>query len=206
MNNYEARKIPLESLRFDERNARVHDKDNEEAVRRSLEKFGQVEPLVVRKETMKVIGGNCRLKVMRELGYDHALCMVLDISIGDAIALGIALNRTGELARWNEKQLIELLMELEEVGEDTMVTGFNSQQLAAMIDDASKDVDDLDAELPAEVERNSSEGVRVVQLRFDSESLDAFKGMVGELSHRYGLNSMTDIVTRAVKDAILAGA
>ena len=50
-----------------------------EKLRRSVEEFGYVEPIIWNKRTGVVIGGHQRLKVLQYLGYTEVDCVVLDI-------------------------------------------------------------------------------------------------------------------------------
>ena len=63
------RRVPLAELHPDPGNARAHNERNLAAIRDSLLRFQQAEPLVVQKSTGRVIGGNGRLAAMRELGW-----------------------------------------------------------------------------------------------------------------------------------------
>jgi len=91
------RRVPLDSLHLDPSNARLHGPQNMDAIKASLQRFGQAEPLVVQKSSGRVIGGNGRLEAMRALGWTE--CDVVELEVDDlqATALGIALNRTSEL-------------------------------------------------------------------------------------------------------------
>ena len=101
--------LPLEALHEDPANARKHGPKNLEAIRGSLLEFGQVEPLVIQKSTRKMIGGNGRLGVMRDLGWTEAKVFEVDCDNAQAVALGIALNRSAELAEWDQDALDKLL-------------------------------------------------------------------------------------------------
>lgn len=105
--------VPVDTLHDDPANARTHGEDNLAAIEASLREFGQVEPLVAQRGTGKVIGGNGRLLVMRRLGWATAKVTWVDLNDARAAALGIALNRTGELAGWDEAALNAALAELE---------------------------------------------------------------------------------------------
>lgn len=110
------RRVSTASLALDPANARAHGERNMEAIAASLQRFGQAEPLVVQAKTGRVIGGNGRLAAMRKLGWSE--CDVVEVDLDDlqATALGIALNRTGELAEWDEKTLATLLDTLKNEG------------------------------------------------------------------------------------------
>lgn len=53
--------VSLSSLIEDKANPRTHDEKNLEAIKASLAKFGQVEPLVIQASTGMVVGGNGRM-------------------------------------------------------------------------------------------------------------------------------------------------
>ena len=114
------RRARLSELHQDPSNARRHGDRNLDAIAGSLRTFGQVEPLVVQKGTGKVIGGNGRLEVMRRDGVTE--CDIVEVEVTDtqAVALGIALNRTGELAGWEDGTLARLL---ESRSDDMFATG-----------------------------------------------------------------------------------
>ncbi len=134
------RRVALDALHLDPANARAHGERNLEAIVASLERFGQAEPLVVHKQTGRVIGGNGRLVAMRKLGWPE--CDVVEVGVDaiEATALGIALNRTAELAEWDEPALAILLEGLR--AEDALAgAGFTDQ-----------DIDELLAELQAGLE------------------------------------------------------
>ncbi len=108
----EIRRVSLASLHNDPANARAHDDANLEAIRASLERFGQAEPLVVQAASGRVIGGNGRLVAMKRLGWTECDVVELEVDNLQATALGIALNRTAELAEWDQPALAQLLVEL----------------------------------------------------------------------------------------------
>jgi DNA modification methylase len=108
------KRVALSTLVSDPANARLHGEENLDAIAASLRRFGQAEPLVVQAGTNRVIAGNGRLAAMLKLGWKE--CDVVEVPVDDlnATALGIALNRTAELAEWDEKTLGKLLKELRE--------------------------------------------------------------------------------------------
>jgi site-specific DNA-methyltransferase (adenine-specific) len=128
--------VPLDSLQPYERNARTHDARNLAAIRASLTAFGQVERLTVWGTTGQVLGGNGRLQVLREMGAKTALITrVHDLSAPQAEALNVALNRSGELAGWNEAQLAAQIEAVVAAGELPLeALGFTSAELTALTD------------------------------------------------------------------------
>jgi DNA modification methylase len=147
------RRVPLDALHTDPANARKHGEENMAAIVASLRRFGQAEPLVVHAATGRVIGGNGRLAAMRKLGWTEADVVELDLEAVDATALGIALNRTGELAEWDDEALAQLLQTLRDEGALDGV-GFDPSEideLLAELEEESAGIEDVPpGELPAE--------------------------------------------------------
>ncbi len=135
------RTAPLDSLHQDPSNVRTHDGTNLDAITASLVRFGQAEPLVVQKSTGRVIGGNGRLQAMKQLGWSKCEIAELDIDDLNATALGIALNRTAELAGWDEPGLTRLLEQLR--AEDALDgVGFDEAGIDRLV--AQLDADEAD--------------------------------------------------------------
>jgi DNA modification methylase len=131
--------VPIDALYEDPANARLHGERNLDAIMASLRCFGQVEPLVVRKSDRRIIGGNGRHVAMKALGWTECQVVEVDVSDTQATALGIALNRTAELAEWDEGTLARLMGSLRDDGFDLSDLGFDEaemRQLAAGLDDA----------------------------------------------------------------------
>lgn len=99
------READIADLVPDPHNARTHDAKNLKAIAASLNRWGQVEPLVVQRGTNIVIGGNGRLEVLKAKGAKKVEIVEVDVTDDEARALGIALNRTGELAGWDGDRL-----------------------------------------------------------------------------------------------------
>lgn len=133
--NLDVKKVKLSELKFDDRNARKHDKKNLKSIQNSLDKFGQVEPLVVQKSTMKVIGGNGRLAAMKELKWKDCDIALIDIDDDKAKALGLVLNRSAELAEWEDDNLKSILSELNDSGWDIEGLGWDSDDLKGILPD-----------------------------------------------------------------------
>ena len=124
MSEYETRWVEVSELVGDEKNPRTHDRRNIDAIKSSLNKHGQVQPLLIQKSTGMVIAGNGRLQAIRELGINAALCAYIDVSDKEARELSIKLNRTAELAGWDNEVLSFHLDQLEGLSDDWSVDDF----------------------------------------------------------------------------------
>lgn len=109
-------RVDISAVHPDPANARLHPETNLDAIKASLARFGQAEPLVVQRGTRRLIAGHGRLMAMKALGWTHVEIVELDIDDMGATALGIALNRTAELAEWDDATLGRLLGELRTAG------------------------------------------------------------------------------------------
>ena len=123
-----------------------------EKIRRSIEEFGYVEPIIVNSD-MTIIGGHQRVKVLSALGYTKIDCVIIEVDKTKEKALNIALNKiTGD---WDTASLAQLLNELDKESYNIELTGFDwdeAEKLLKTIDednDASKD-EEYDVVVPEE--------------------------------------------------------
>lgn len=137
---------PLANISTDPDNARRGDM---EAVRRSLNVFGQRKPIVVKRTGEDaqglpvgiVIAGNHTLMAADALGWDHVAAVFVDDDATTARAYAIADNRTGELATWDYEQLAESLAELAGDEFDLETLGWGQGELDDMLLAYSRDGD-----------------------------------------------------------------
>jgi ParB-like chromosome segregation protein Spo0J len=116
-------------LSEDPDNARVHPERNLQAIKDSLNLYGQVKPLVVRKETMTIVAGNGTFRAAREMGWTKLAANVISMSVVDAAGFGMADNRSAELARWDLEVVSRIIQLQEEAGHPTV--GWTTQELIA---------------------------------------------------------------------------
>lgn len=99
-------------------------------LRRSMEEFGYVEPIIWNERTGNVIGGHQRLKVLLEKGIEDIECVVTDLDEKDEKILNVLLNKVK--GRWDIGKLADLLQELDEAG-DMELTGFEDWELQSLL-------------------------------------------------------------------------
>ena len=118
-----------------------------EKLKRSIQEFGYVEPVIWNKRTGIVVGGHQRLKVMKDLGYTEVDCVVVDLDEAKEKALNIALNKiSGE---WDNDLLASLLKDLDGSGYDITLTGFDLAEAQELFGSGSMEnvhEDDFDAD------------------------------------------------------------
>ena len=122
-------KLKIEQLKPADYNPRKKLKPGDkefEKLKKSIEEFGYVEPIILNKRTNTVVGGHQRLEVMKHLGYTEVDCVIVDLDEQKEKALNIALNKiSGE---WDTELLTDLLKELDQNG-IVSLTGFESEEL-----------------------------------------------------------------------------
>jgi ParB-like chromosome segregation protein Spo0J len=97
-------------------------------LKNSVEHFGYVEPIIVNKRNMTVVGGHQRLKVLKDLGYKDIEVVYVDLNNTDEKALNIALNKIS--GDWDAEKLEDLLRELSlEQDYDIGLTGFSNKEI-----------------------------------------------------------------------------
>lgn len=111
----EDKAYPLEKLKFDPQNARLHNERNIKSIMQSLKEFGQHAPLVVRTPDNIVVVGNGRLEAMRRLGWETAWVVFVDDDDEQALRRSLMDNRTAELAEWDEAVLEAILSDLDDL-------------------------------------------------------------------------------------------
>lgn len=149
-------RIPVDRLKPAKYNPRKDLKPGDpayEKIKRSLNDFGYVDPVIWNEVTGNIVGGHQRYKVLVADGATAIDCVVVHIeNPQDEKALNIALNKA--VGEWEPKALAELMADLQLSGYDLGATGFD----AAEVDDLfskvhDKDVKDDDCDIdPDEVQ------------------------------------------------------
>ncbi|WP_342435933.1 chromosome partitioning protein ParB [Paenibacillus sp. FSL L8-0436] len=135
--------IPIEQLNAAVYNPRedLQPGDPEyEKLRRSLDEFGYVDPIVWNEQTGNMVGGHQRYKVL----VNEQNCTALAVSVVNLDPererlLNLALNKVS--GRWDDEALTQLLSELQEGGADLALSGFDLSELS----DFDIDVGDLES-------------------------------------------------------------
>ncbi len=126
---------PVEELREDPRNSKLHPEFNLRATAASLRDHGQQDLLLVRPDGT-MIGGSGRLRVATGAEYDlnwtHVAVLVNTSADAEARKLGMRLNRTGDLAEWDHEVLGQDVDAWRAAGEDLEELGWREDDLKAM--------------------------------------------------------------------------
>ena len=108
-----------------------------EKLKRSIEQFGYVEPVIWNRLTGRVVGGHQRLKVLMDMGMSEVDCVVVELPEEKEKALNIALNKiSGE---WDKDKLALLITDLQGADFDVSLTGFDPAEIDDLFKDSLKD-------------------------------------------------------------------
>jgi len=151
------RKIPVSMINPAPYNPRIDLQPGDpeyEKLKRSIEEFGYVEPLVWNERTGNLVGGHQRYKILvNEQGATEVEVSVVDLDETREKALNLALNKID--GDWDLPKLRDLMSELKECDFDLSLTGFDSA-----------DLDELFQEVPFSFE---PENIEVEEDDFDVE-------------------------------------
>lgn len=121
-----------------------------EKLKRSLEQFGYVEPVIWNKTTGRVVGGHQRLKVLIDMGITEVDCVVVELDEAREKALNIALNKIS--GDWDKEKLALLITDLQGSDFDVSLTGFDPAELDDLLSEG-KDVQDDDFDVETELQK-----------------------------------------------------
>ena len=134
MTPLEVRTLPVGQLTPAEYNPRRQLGPSDKAyrkLRRSIRRFGLVEPLVWNERTGRVVGGHLRLTILKELGVAEVPVSVVRLSEAEERALNVVLNNREAQGRYDAGKLAVLLEELKDLPEFAD-TGFGLEVLRSL--------------------------------------------------------------------------
>ncbi|MGF6357108.1 ParB-like chromosome segregation protein Spo0J [Paenibacillus sp. 4624] len=112
-----------------------------EKLRRSIEQFGYVEPIVWNERTGHMVGGHQRYKIMvNELGHTELQVSVVDLDDQQEKLLNIVLNKVS--GSWDEEALSALLDDLQATGADLSLSGFDDTEIDRLLADFKEPSED----------------------------------------------------------------
>jgi len=144
---------PIEELKLDPANPRLHGKKQIRQIANSIKTFGFNVPILTDRDD-KVICGHGRLLACRELGWTAVPTLALDhLTPAQACAFMIADNRLSEIATWDDRLLAQQLKDLSLLGLDFSleILGFEMGEIdlrIAALDDMPEPADDPADDLP----------------------------------------------------------
>lgn len=96
---------------------------------KSLNEFGNVEPLIWNKQTGNLVGGHQRLRILKDRGETEVEVSVVDLPLEKEKALNLALNKIS--GDWDNNKLAELFAEFDDSYLD--LTGFGMNEVDSLL-------------------------------------------------------------------------
>lgn len=187
--NYQKRITDMERAEYNPRVELMPGDDEYEKLKRNIERFGMVVPVIWNRRTNRVVSGHQRLTVLMNEGVTEVDVSVVDLDETAEKQLNIAMNKvTGE---WDEVKLKELL---DGLGDAAPETGFDLYEIEALENnvDALVDGDFLDSEL------KSVEETFNISLKFSAEDRDVLKEYIKE----NGKEDLVAIIVQKIRGEI----
>jgi|GEM_PF-709462 len=154
MPQYELKTMKLADLKPHPKNPRVHPADMLKKLMASIREFGFTNPVLLSEDNM-ILAGHARCKAAEQLGMTEVPCIVLPLKGSSADAYVIADNKLNELSEWDENKLAELFADLDSAGFDAELTGFDIDEIDALLSPKGCVEDNFDEEkAKKEVEDN----------------------------------------------------
>lgn len=129
----EIKKISVDKLNAAKYNPRVDLQPEDEEykrLKRSIEVFGYVEPIIWNERTGNIVGGHQRLKILISQGYKEIETSCINVSEEDEKVLNVSLNKVK--GRWDIEKLSDILQEFDEV-DSIGLTGFEERELESLL-------------------------------------------------------------------------
>ena len=104
----------------------------------SIKKFGFAAPIVANKDGT-IIAGHTRYKAALHMKLEKVPVHFLDLSAEEAEKLALADNKLNELADWNDRELYEILKDIET--EEAYDLGWNQKELIELFDQFTPIID-----------------------------------------------------------------
>lgn len=138
-------KVKIEDLKVAEYNPRIELKEDDESYKRikaSIEEFGYVDPIIINKRNMVVIGGHQRLNILKDMNYKEVECVILNLDEKQEKRLNLSLNKNN--GYWDNVKLEDLFNELDLSEEELFATGFNTDEVVSLSSNFINDLLDED--------------------------------------------------------------
>lgn len=128
--------VPVSKLVPYEKNAKIHGEAQLEKLKASIEEFGFLSPCLIDKD-FNIIAGHGRVMAAKEMGLKTVPCVFIEgLTEEQRRAYILADNRLGELGEWDMDLVMDELVELDELGFDVELTGFElPEELPEVVED-----------------------------------------------------------------------
>lgn len=160
----------------------------------SIQRFGFASPIIAQKNSNRIIAGHTRFKAAKKLGLDFVPVRFMDLTDAEADALAIADNKIGELSKWDEDVLRDLIKDLEDEFPPESL-GFSELELEKMFEHTTDWDDFADETLQDESDfaGDSMTAVTVfVENQYKVSATEVIKAALEEYGYEYSFRQTAD--------------
>jgi len=182
--------VPLVNLKGFNGNARTHTRSQITQVAKSIESFGFTNPILIDRNN-EIIAGHCRFEALKELGWESAPCICLNLTEKQKRVYVIADNQLALNAGWDLELLnIELNGIITDGEVDPVLTGFTSDQINKM----------LEGELSTEQETDPfiEEESKKLILEFNEEQYEKIMSILNNYKNKNNITSDSEAVFQII--------
>lgn len=109
-----------------------------ERLKKSVLRFGLVQPIVWNEQTGHIVGGHQRFKILKDLGAESVMCAVVNKTLEDEIASNLAMNKAQ--GRWENDLLRAMFEQMDRDAIDYEAIGYDPDE----VDHLFTQIDQLD--------------------------------------------------------------
>lgn len=139
-----------------------------EDIKKSVDKFGLVVPIIVNRNGMRIVSGHQRYKILKAQGVKETEVVIVDLDEDKEKLLNLALNKIR--GQWDMTKLSELLKDFDE--EQVEFSGFSAEEIQALTEEYEEALEDVIGETEDEdEEKDAQEGTERTQETTEQEVL-----------------------------------
>tara|TARA_R100000329_G_scaffold109221_1_gene89693 strand:+ start:1230 stop:1844 length:615 start_codon:yes stop_codon:yes gene_type:complete len=193
--------LDIEKIKNYEKNPRIN-VDAVEKVKESIQEFGFRQPIVT-DENMIILAGHTRFKASKELNLKKVpVHIAKDLSEAQKKAYRIMDNKSNEFSEWDSGLLKSEMIELGDLDINMQLTGFELDEINKLTKNELLKFDgdvseDLELEEMGDYEQSN---VKMIQLFLNTETEPEFKKMAQALQEKFGINNITDLMFKILKE------
>ena len=193
----EFKRLGIDEVFEHPQNVRVHTRRNLSVIKNSLSQWGQYKPILVQKSTMYILAGNGTHRAAKALGWTEIDCNIIDVDDDQAKAILIMDNRSNELSENDEKNLLDMLQNMDKDMLD--LTGYDNNELDKMLqfhENGMFDDDDKDKK-----PKKEKDGLKDVPVSADDQISFVLMGYAFVLADPEQIRAIRDLMDKfLVKD------
>ena len=123
---------------YNPRVALTPDDPEYQQIKDSIVAHGMIEPIIYNKRTGHAVGGNQRLRILKDMGVQQTVCAIVDMPLDLEKEACLAVNKIGNL--WDQPKVREVMLQLQQDGYDLARTGFSEEEIQKITQDMNASV------------------------------------------------------------------